>query len=78
MSDLNVSGSVVKSTVGLREVLFEELNALRGGITTPARANAVARTVAQILSTVKTEIEYVRFLKDVGNKQSRVEPLMLD
>lgn len=47
-----------RSTVGLRNMMFEELDNLRGGKTTPSCANAIARNVSAIIGTVRLEMDY--------------------
>lgn len=54
-----------RSTDGLRSVLFEELESLRAGRTTPQKASAVARLAAGIVSSTKLDLEYQRFAKAV-------------
>lgn len=70
-----------RSTDGLRAVLFEELEALRNGRTTPQKASAVARLAAGIVSSTKLDLEYQRFVKAVEGedapKIASVPPLKL-
>lgn len=47
----------VRSTAGLREVLFEELDSLRSGTSTVQHANAVAKLGSSILGTMQIEID---------------------
>lgn len=46
-----------RSTAGLREVLFEELDCLRSGVSTVQHANAVAKLGASIIGTMQIEID---------------------
>jgi hypothetical protein len=57
-----------RSSLGIRTVLFEELDMLRRGESSPSRANAVAKTAGQIMSTVKLELDYMRFTASIGEK----------
>lgn len=51
---------MARDTSTLRDILFDELDALRGGQTDPKQAQAVAKLSAQIISTAKVELEYHR------------------
>lgn len=42
----------------LRDVLFDELDALRNGSADPKRAQAVAKLAQQIISTAKVEMDF--------------------
>jgi len=60
-----------RTSLGLRDVLFDEIDALRSGTTTPQKASALARVATQIINSVKIEIEHqkhVASLVDAGNK----------
>lgn len=48
---------VVRTSAGLRDALFDELDALRLGTTNPAKANAVAKLADQVIATVKMELD---------------------
>lgn len=52
---------VTRSTLGLRSVLFDELDHLRSGESAPQRANAISKVAAQIINTVNTELNFARF-----------------
>lgn len=61
---------VVRTTMGLRDVLFDELDALRSGASTPKKASAMARVASTIVASVKIEIEHqkhVATLSGLGN-----------
>ena len=49
---------MARDTSTLRDILFDELDALRDGSSDPKRAQAVAKLSAQIISTAKVELEY--------------------
>jgi hypothetical protein len=52
-----VAAPVTRSTAGIREMLFNEVERLRASISTPAEANAIARLAKEITATVKLELE---------------------
>lgn len=55
-----------RNTVGLREALFEEWEALREGTSNPARARSIAMMANTILQSVQVEIEYHKYVSDIG------------
>jgi hypothetical protein len=46
-----------KTSIGLRDALFDEINGLRAGTTTIARANTIHKLATQIILLTKTEME---------------------
>ena len=58
--------AVNRSSAGLRQSLFEELEAIKNGDSNPARARAVAMLANSILQSVVTEIEYHKYVADVS------------
>lgn len=48
---------VPRTSAGLRNALFDELDGLRGGTTNATKANATAKLAAAIVSTVEMELE---------------------
>ena len=57
-----------KTTEGLRDKLFEELENLQKGNSTPQQAKAVCGIVSQITNTVRLELEYSRFVSDMRGR----------
>lgn len=47
----------VRTSAGLRDALFDELDSLRNGSSNPAKANAVAKLSDQVIATVKMELD---------------------
>ena len=62
----------VRSSAGLRDALFDELDALRSGDANPARANATARLASEIIHTVEMELEVQKHASKIpaGSKQA--------
>ena len=50
-----VTKKVERTSLGLRNALFDELDDLRAGASTPARANAVANVCKGILDIAEAE-----------------------
>lgn len=48
---------VVRTSAGLRSVLFDELDRMRSGKTNATNANAIARLVGEIVNTIQMELE---------------------
>ena len=54
---------VQRSSEGLRNILFDEIDAMRSGVSNPTRGNAVARLVTGVVEVVNMEIEVAKFAK---------------
>lgn len=54
--------SISRSTVGLREALFDEMDALRNGTSNAQRARSMAMMANSILQSVQVEIEYHKYV----------------
>lgn len=52
--------AIVRTTAGLRDALFDELEALRRGESTPQRAKAICNTAQQILKSAEVEMAFLR------------------
>lgn len=61
-----------RTSVGLRDTLFDELDNLRNGLITPHRAMAVAKTAAEIMGTVKLELAFHRFTNGIDPSDNGV------
>ncbi len=51
---------VQRTSLGLRDTLFDEIDALRNGESTPQRAAALSKLAVQIINTVTMEIDFQR------------------
>jgi hypothetical protein len=54
--------NVSRTSSGLRDALFDELDDLRNGRTNPTKANAVSKIASSIISTVEMELEVHRIM----------------
>lgn len=54
---------IVRTSAGLRDAIFDEIDAIRSGTSNPTRANAVAKLATGIVETVRMEIEVQRHLR---------------
>jgi len=57
----------MKTMNQIREMLCEEIDALRAKKTTPANVNAVVNATGKILTTIKMEMEYAKSLGKHAN-----------
>jgi len=64
-----------KNTSGLRDALFEQLDGLRNGTTTPQQAKAVSSLASQIVSVTKLEMEAARFVVGTSQDASEIKAL---
>lgn len=63
------SEPIVRTSAGLRDAIFDEIDAIRGGTSNPTRANAVAKLATGIVETVRMEIEVQRHLRSHAGKE---------
>jgi hypothetical protein len=64
----NMPAAVSRSSAGLRDAIFDEIDAIRNGTGNPTRANAVAKLAAGIVETVRMELEVQRFAASAAAK----------
>lgn len=69
---------VERSSAGLRNALFDQLDALRQGQTTPTMANATAKLIAEIINTVQLELNVAKFVNRSHKNAPKFETLALD
>ncbi len=66
------AASVNRTSAGLRDAIFDEIDAIRNGTSNPTRANAVAKLASGIVETVRMELEVKRHLRQAA--PGNVEP----
>lgn len=49
-----------RTSAGLRDAIFDEIDAVRNGISNPTRANAIAKLASGVVETVRMELEVVK------------------
>ncbi len=57
--------STIRTSEGLRDALFDEIDLMREGKSNPQRASAVARLSCQITNTVRLELDYQRQVRAI-------------
>lgn len=66
---------IVRTSAGLRDAIFDEIDSIRNGNSNPTRANAVAKLAAGIVETVRMEIDVQKHLH---SKAGQVKPQVAD
>lgn len=56
------NAKITRTTSGLREALFDQMDSLRDGKTTPHVSASMAKLAVQIINSVRLEIEYQRHI----------------
>jgi hypothetical protein len=59
--------AVSRTSAGLRDALFDEIDAVRDGTSNPTRANAVAKLATGIADTVRMEIEVSKHMRGASD-----------
>lgn len=62
---------VQRTSAGLRDAIFDEIDAVRNGISNPTRANAIAKLATGIVETVRMEIEVQRHAQTALSRPQR-------
>ena len=57
-----------RTTQGLRDILFDEIDDLRSGNGDAAKSMAVAGLAKQIINTAKVELDFVRVIQNQQEK----------
>jgi hypothetical protein len=65
-----------RTTEGLREVLFDEIDKLRTGKCNPGHANALAKLASTIIETSRLEIDVAKLIAKAGEAR-QIQPLPL-
>ena len=64
-----MAAKMVRTSAGLRDVIFDELDGLRQGTTNPTKANAVAKLAMTVVETVRMEIEVAKHADSLAKRQ---------
>lgn len=64
---------VIRTSAGLRDAMFDELDAIRSGTSNPTRAGAVARLSTGIIETVRMEMEVQRQLRSTPERLEELD-----
>ena len=69
----NVPTPITRSSAGLRDAIFDEIDAIRDGTGNPTRANAVAKLAATVVETVRMELEVQKYANTAASKAKTAE-----
>jgi hypothetical protein len=71
MSEATQEGQtpMVRTSSGLRNALFDEIDALRSGDSNPARARSISLLANVVLKSVQVEIEVQKYVNDVSKSE---------
>lgn len=61
---------VARTSAGLRDILFDEIDAMRNGSSNPTRGNAVAKLVSGVIESVHMDLEVAKFAGTVAAQVS--------
>lgn len=70
------STPISRTSAGLRDAIFDEMDAIRNGSSNPTRANAVAKLAGSIVETVRMEIEVQRFSRQVPENAKAIDSII--
>lgn len=70
------STPIARTSAGLRDAIFDEMDAIRNGSSNPTRANAVAKLAGSIVETVRMEIEVQRFSRQIPENSKAIESIL--
>lgn len=68
MSKVATSAPVARTSAGLRDALFDELDGLRNGSSNPARASSTAKLATSIIDTVRMELDVQKHIAKYTGK----------
>jgi len=67
-----------RTSSGLRNVLFDEIDLIREGKSNPARARSLAMLANTALKSVEVEIEFHKYVSDISKHEGAASLGMLD
>lgn len=72
--DTVATPKVNRTSAGLRDAIFDELDAIRDGTSNPTRANAVAKLAGSIVETVRMEVEVQKHIRQTSQTKEVNSP----
>ena len=72
-----MSKNTIRTSAGLSSAMFDELDALKSGDSTPQQARAKASIVNTIVSLSRLEMDYARFVTADRSEDKRLKALPL-
>ncbi len=68
---------IKRTSAGLRDALFDEMDRMRQGKTSATNANAMAKLATTIVDSVQMEVAYRRFLNESPTGNIEIDTSML-
>ena len=68
---------ITRTSSGLASAMFDELDALRSGKSTPQQARAKASIANSIIAVSSLEMDYARFVADERSDNKKLPPLAM-
>ncbi len=62
-----------RTSAGLRDALFDEMDALRNGTSNPTRANAVSKLASGVVETVRMEMDVQKHAASMAKKATTID-----
>ena len=62
--------SMDRTSAGLRNAVFDEIDFLRNGTSNPSRARSIAMLANTVLKSVEVEIEFNKYVSDISKHDS--------
>jgi hypothetical protein len=75
MTTTKAAKPILRTSAGLRDAIFDEIDSIRDGSSNPTRANAVAKLATGIVETVRMELEVQRHLRSHAGSTPEESPL---
>ncbi len=60
---------IPKTAEGLRDALFDEINALRAGQSSPQKSRAISQLASHVIDSIRVQIQQGRLLMDSDKKK---------
>lgn len=60
--------AVPKTAEGLRDALFDEINALRAGTSSPQKSRAISQLASHVIDSLRVQIQHGRLLLESDAK----------
>ncbi len=68
---------IVRTSAGLRDAIFDEIDSIRCGASNPTRANAIAKLANGVVETVRMELEVRRYVRQFPDDKKRLAETVL-
>jgi hypothetical protein len=70
---MQTTQSIKRTSTGLKEALFEELDSLRNGESNPAKSNAIAKLATQVVNICRIEIDVQKHITSTRDNSKTID-----